>query len=281
MQKYSVLMSVYNKVEVEHLNLSVRSMIVQTVKPEQIVLVLDGPINHNLQAVIHEFEQDYPELFTIVVLSKNHGLAYALNAGIAVCRNELIARMDSDDYSLPNRCEKQLDVFLSNPNLSLLGTGSMSFSNTVDETLPQVQKRPKNLIEIKRALRRNSPFSHPSVMYKKSAVMACGGYDSTLRRRQDYDLFAKMVLSMGYEAMNLEEPLICFRVGEDYISRNKNKESCHFRIDVQRKIYRRKECSLADFLYIWLAMNVSMILPDKVYWCVYKMIKTRKTGGRK
>ena len=116
---YSVLMSVYDKEKPEYLKQSIESMLNQTVKPEQFVVVEDGALNKSLSDIIDKYKADFNELFTIVKLQVNGGLGNALNQGLKACRNELVARMDSDDISLPRRCEKELKLFLDNPELSI------------------------------------------------------------------------------------------------------------------------------------------------------------------
>ena len=276
MNQYSVLMSVYKNVKKEELELSISSMLCQTVTPEQVVIVIDGPISTELRKVINQFLERYSDIFTIVDLPVNQGLAYALNMGLEQCRNELVARMDSDDFSLPERCEKQLNEFEKDSDLVLLGTMTQNFIDVPENIQPFIKKRPTQFGEIKKALRRNSPFSHPTIMYKKSKVLACGGYDPKLRRRQDYDLFSKMVNSKSYKAKNLQEVLLLFRADENYIIRNKNKESCKNRIEVQKRIYKRKECSFIDYIYIVCAMLVSMILPTNIYRKFYYAIKSKE-----
>jgi glycosyltransferase involved in cell wall biosynthesis len=276
MEKYSVLMSAYAKVIPEELIISIKSMLDQTVKPDQFILIWDGPVSEELQNVAKQFDEQNPGLFTIIQLPENHGLAYALNIGIEASRNELIARMDSDDFSDPTRCEKQLKAFEADPELALLGTCVHNFKGTVNNIIPLNKTRPLDNEGIKQKLRRFSPFAHPSVMYKKSAVQACGGYDPELRRRQDYDLFSKMVNSHGYKAANLEEKLLYFRAEDGFVSRNKNRESCQSRIDVQKRIYKRGECSLVDFVYIWCAMKASIYLPSGMYEKLYSRIKATK-----
>ena len=280
MDKYSVLMSVYDKVKEEELELSISSMMNQTIVPEQFVIVFDGPVSDNIRRVINKFVDLYPEVFTIVEIPINQGLAYALNVGLKQCRNELIARMDSDDYSLPKRCEKQLNEFEKDSDLVILGTMTQNFINVPENIQPLIKKRPTEFNEIKKALRRNSPFAHPSVMYKKSKVLACGGYDPELRRRQDYDLFSKMVNGEGNKAKNLSEVLLLFRTEENYFIRNKSKESCTARLIVQKRIYKRKECTFIDYMYIKCAMVASMLLPTEIYKKVLLMIKTKSDFTR-
>ena len=121
MEKYSVLMSLYVKEQPEYLRLAIDSMINQTVAPDEIVIVEDGPLNDELYRVIDDYTQQYPDIFNIVVNERNLGLGLALNEGLEVCKNELVARMDTDDISKPERCEKQLRIFEENPDLSIVG----------------------------------------------------------------------------------------------------------------------------------------------------------------
>ncbi len=274
MDNYSVLMSVYDKVVPEELDVSIGSMVNQTVAPEQFVIVWDGQVRQQLREIVRKYQIQHPDLFTFVQLERNMGLAYALNAGLEVCRNELVARMDSDDYSVSTRCEKQLLAFDKNPDLALLGTLVQNFVGAPDNIVGTAKTRPIDLESIKKVIRRYSPFSHPSVMYRKSIVAAVGSYDSQLRRRQDFDLFSRIVNS-GYVAENLNEVLLLFRADENYHTRNKNKESCKSRIIVQKKIYKRGHCSLSDYLFIWFSMKISMIMPARLYKTLSIILKKR------
>lgn len=109
--KYTVLMSVYYKEKPEYLSLSIESMLNQTVKPDEFIIVKDGPLTTELDEVINNFVTAYPKMFNIIVNETNLGLGPALAKGIENSKNELIARMDSDDYVVSTRCEKQLEKF--------------------------------------------------------------------------------------------------------------------------------------------------------------------------
>ena len=276
MSSYSFLMSVYKKEDAESLRLSINSMLGQTLPPEQIVLVKDGALTDELEKVIQEYSFSHAEIFTVVGYPENKGLAYALNYGLEHCRNELVARMDSDDYSVESRCEKQVAEFEQDEDLVLVGTYMRYFEGTVDSLSEEIRSYPADDVEIKKALRRYSPFSHPSVMFKKSEVLGCGGYDASLRRRQDIDLFSRLIVHNGKKAKNIKEPLLLFRRDESYYKRNKNIESCNNRIAVQRKIYKRGECRLSDYLYVWFVMTVSKIIPNRLYSVIYSKLKNKK-----
>lgn len=119
-QNYSVLMSVYSKEKAKYLRESIDSMLNQTVPPQDFVVVCDGILGDELYQVIYEKKQQQSECFQIVQLPENRGLGEALKEGLAYCRNELVARMDSDDISAPKRCEWQLNAF-KEKNVSIVG----------------------------------------------------------------------------------------------------------------------------------------------------------------
>ena len=109
-KNYSVLMSVYNKEKPDNLNLSVASVLNQTIPPEQFVIVCDGFLGDELNNVLARFTEQYPKLFWIEQLQENKGLGVALNIGLKLCHNDIVARMDSDDISRPDRCERQFRI---------------------------------------------------------------------------------------------------------------------------------------------------------------------------
>lgn len=272
MENYSVLMSIYAKVRPEELKLSLDSMICQSFSPNQIVLVLDGPIGDTLLSLIKNYETANLGLFDVIQLPTNMGLAYALNVGLANCKNDLIARMDSDDYSTKDRCLISVRHFENDDELKLLGVGEKHFVDNIDNIVREIGVD-YEMEEIKTIMRRNDPFSHPGVMFRKSAVLECGGYDSALRRRQDYDLFSKMVNGYNFKSKIISDKLLYFRSDREYWRRNKNWQSCKMRIAVQNRIYKRGECNMLDLLYVTIAMMISFVIPTYFYEKLYKLIK--------
>lgn len=260
MLKYSVLMSVYAKDNPEYLKVSIESMLNQTVKPEQFVIVLDGPIPRKIADIIEQYGQN-EQLFTIVPLKVNFGLGKALDVGMKYCRNELIARMDADDISLPERCEKQLNLFSQNNTLVICGTNIDEFFSN-PEYIETIRKVPSTYNEIVKFIRRRQPFNHPTVMYKKSEIIRCGGYGN-LRRKQDLDLFSRMI-NMGCYALNIDESLLKFRADEDNYKRRKSWSYVKSTIAVARLNYQRGYCSIIDFMYILVGQIVLFLLPIKI-----------------
>lgn len=213
---YSVLMSVYVNERKEYLEQAIYSIMTQTIPPNDFVIVCDGPLTSELDAVITGLSNQNPDVFQILRLEKNQGLGKALNAGIKLCRNELVARMDSDDISRPYRCEKELEIFAQCPEVSIVGSAVEEFSVSPDH-VEAMRIVPENNEDIIRFAKMRCPFNHPSVMFKKSDVINVGNY-ATTRCAQDYYLWVKMLMA-GYQGYNVQEPLVWMRVTDNLFKR--------------------------------------------------------------
>lgn len=255
--KYSVLMSVYAKDNPEYLQISIDSMLNQTVAPEQVVLVIDGPVPAELESVINKCSSN-EELFTVVRLEKNEGLGHALNIGLRHCRNELAARMDADDISLPERCEKELRCFQKDRRLDICGCNLDEFLGSPENILTS-RIVPSDYAQIKRFMRRRQAFNHPTVIYKKSAVLAAGGYQP-LKRKEDFDLFSRMLAADAY-AINLKESLYLYRVDKDNYKRRKSWDNFKSAVCVYWKHLKREGCSVLDFVFMSSAELVFFLAP--------------------
>lgn len=172
--QYSVLMSVYYKEKPEYLKQAIESILCQTVKPDDFVLVCDGPLNLELDAVIAAKQQEMGDTLNVVRLVKNCGLGNALNEGIKHCKNELVARMDSDDISVMDRCQKQVELFEKNPELDITSGALLEFVTSPDQ-ITGGRTIPCNNDEIIHYSPERCPFNHPCVMFKKVQLSA-GGY---------------------------------------------------------------------------------------------------------
>lgn len=268
-----MLMSVYKKDTPEHLRESIESMLGQTVLCEQFVIVQDGPLGEELESVIKEYATAQPELFTVVPLEQNIGLGRALDEGLKMCRNNLVARMDADDISLADRCEKLLKLFEQNPKLGLAGTNIDEFYDD-PEHIVSSRVVPSDYDSIRKFIRRRSPFNHPTVMFRKSEVLRCGGYGQ-MRRKQDYDLFSRMI-NMDCYALNINESLLLFRSNEGNYKRRKSWEYCKSYIDVQKANYKRGYCSLWDLTVVTAGQTFMYIAPMGVMkWVSDRFLRKR------
>lgn len=271
--KYSVLMSVYYKEKPEYLIKSLKSMLAQTILPDQIVLVKDGPLTEELDLALEECIKAKPEIFEIVSLEKNGGLGNALNVGLAHCKNELVARMDSDDISMPTRCEKQLKEFVNDEKLDIVGTQINEF---IEDPNCVISARvvPSSHEEIIKFAKRRSPFNHPTVMYRKSVVLKNDGY-ATSGRKEDLELFVKM-LNNGARAKNIDEALLLYRSNKDNLKRRKSYKNCKEYISIMRKFYKKKYCSLWDYLYVCFGQMIFFLMPTFIVKFINNKILRKK-----
>lgn len=261
-KKYSVLMSLYKKENPEYLRLAIGSMLNQTVAPDEIVLVEDGPLTDELYAVLDE----YPMLHRIKN-ETNLGLGLALNVGLKECRNELVARMDTDDCSKPDRCEKQLQRFLEKPYLAIVGSHIDEF---IGETSNVISQRivPTTSEEIYKFAKKRSAFNHPTVMYSKTAVFENNGY-ADLKRNQDVDLFGRMQFK-GYKAENIDEALLWFRSSDELAKRRKSWQNTWSYIATIRKFWKMGYSSFADYAIVGIAQTGMYLMPIKLQNYIYK-----------
>ena len=215
-ENYSVLMSVYYKENSEYLKQAIESIQAQTFPTDDFVLVCDGPLNQELDSVIKKKQQEMKNILNVVRLKKNAGLGNALNKGIQQCKNELVARMDSDDISYPDRCEKQLMVFNTYPEISVC-SGIVEEFATNPKVVESRRVPPETQEEIREFAKVRNPFNHPCVMYKKPDVEAVGSYKD-FYLLEDYYLWVRMIMA-GYQGYNLQEPLLHMRAGTDMYMR--------------------------------------------------------------
>ena len=258
MPDYSVLMSVYHKEKPEYLIEAIESMLKQTIPPEQFVIVEDGPLTDELNDVIDKYKNEQKELFTIIKLKENKGLGVALDKGINACRNELIARMDSDDISIKSRCERQLELFEKDSELAIISGNINEFIDSPSNVI-SMRSVPEKQNDIKRQMRTRSAFNHPAVMYKKTEVIRCGGYGK-LKRKQDHDLFSRMI-NMGCKAYNIQDVILLFRADKNNLKRRKSYVNCKSYVVAQWNILRRGHCSIVDFIYVVLAQMFFYVAP--------------------
>lgn len=207
--EYSVLMSVYAKENAAFLASAIESMLRQSCPPTQFVLVCDGPLTPALDNVIESFTAAQPALFSVLRLPENKGLGIALQEGLAVCNCEFVARMDSDDISLPLRVEHQLSAMSADPGLDVIGGQIAEFADSPSEILCY-RKVSVSSEDVRRAAISRNPMNHMTVLFRKSSVLAAGGYKD-LKGFEDYYLWGRM-LAAGYRLANLPEICVLARV---------------------------------------------------------------------
>lgn len=228
---FSLLLPVYGGDRAAFLAESFRSSVHdQELRPDQVVLVQDGPVSAALAARIAELIAGSPVPVDHVVLPKNRGLAIALTQGLAHCSYDVIARMDADDIALPQRFARQLPVIAA--GYDLVGTGMYEFDATGRTVFTRTPITGSE--EIAKAAALHDPFNHPTVVYRKQAVLDAGGYQD-LPLMEDYWLFARMIAA-GARVENVPEPLVKYRVDAGAYARRGGKQLFRSELRLQRRL---------------------------------------------
>lgn len=273
MRKYSVLMSVYYKEKPEWLKISIDSMLSQTVKPDEFVIVKDGVLSKELDDVILSYIKNYPYLFKIVAMRENVGLGPALACGVNACKNEIIIRMDSDDYSIPERCEKLLKKLDENPECDVIGSYEAEFEESIDNIVA-IHRVPEHVLEVSTFMRKRCALLHPTVLYKKSSVIKCGNYKS-VKLYEDYDLFMRMIVGENMKGCNIPENLYYIRINDAFFKRRGGWSYMKTVLKFKFKQYKSKNISLSDFIISAGGQALVCLMPNSVRKRFYLKILRR------
>ncbi|WP_270706321.1 sugar transferase [Clostridium fessum] len=215
-EKYSVLMSLYKKEDAGNFKTSINSMIDQTLPPDEIVLVEDGALTKELYDAVNEIKKAHPGLITSVINKQNMGLGISLQRGTEMARNEIIARMDTDDIANIERCEKQLKFLNEHKDVSIVGGQIEEFIGDVSNVVGR-REVPLTDEELKRYIRKRCPFNHMTVMFRKSDILDVGNYQDWFWN-EDYYLWIRLLL-FGKKFANLPDTLVKVRTGNEVYQR--------------------------------------------------------------
>jgi glycosyltransferase involved in cell wall biosynthesis len=272
-EPFSLLVPVYHGDRPDYLRRAFRSAVDdQTVRPDEVVIVRDGPVGDELARCLSELQASSPAPVTLVPLERNGGLGPALDHGLAASRFDIIARQDADDVSMPHRFEVELPLM---ENADIVGSGLLEFVTDTGETIGQ-RVPPTDPAQIQRYARMHDPFNHPTVVYRKTAVLAAGGYGD-LPLMEDYALFARMLMG-GARAVNVPEPLVFYRVGEAAFKRRGGRELLRSELRLQREFRRMGFTSRPQYVRNVLIRGGYRLVP---WWCrraVYRPVLSRRRG---
>ena len=210
----SIIMSTY-KEEENLLRESIESLLNQTYKDFEFIIILDFPDNNLHKRIIEEYSK-IDNRIRFFVNEKNLGLTGSLNRGLSLAKGEYIARMDADDISLPYRLERQLEYIKKN-QYDLIG----GITQMIDEdgnSIYSIQKVPTDFNKIKKALRYGQCIAHPTWLGKKEVFDCLNGYRN-IPLCEDFDFTLRVVLN-GFKISNLNETVLKYRMTKNSISRN-------------------------------------------------------------
>lgn len=273
MEAYSVLMSVYGKANPESFDVALNSMLEQTVPTDDFVLVCDGPLTLELDAVVEKYRARYPGVMQVVRLEENVGIGAAANAGLAHCKNDLVAKMDADDIAVPTRCAWQLERFAQQPDLTVLGGFISEFDQTPEAPIT-LREVPLENGAIRTFARRRQPFNNTTVMYRRQAVLRVGGYRS-LRRCEDFDLYIRL-LHAGYYGENLDRVLVHVRVDQGALGRRGSWSTLKGCADSRWKSHKIGYASLWDVCVCVGGELLIILCPSFIKSFIYRRFLRKK-----
>lgn len=273
--EFSLLLSTYGGDDPGYLRAAFESTVVdQTRPPAEVVLVQDGPVPEALADTIRDLVATSPVPVKHVEIERNLGLGPALDRGLEACSHEIVARMDADDVSRPDRFEKQLP--LVEAGADIVGSGLLEFGESVDEVVGR-RTPPTDPAEIRRVIRFRDPFNHPTVVYRRSAVRAVGGY-TDMALMEDYLLFTRMVES-GARPANVAEPLVYYRVGAGAYARRGGRELLRSELALQRRFRDLGITTRGQYLRNVAVRGGYRLVPEAVRKVAYRRLLANRSGS--
>ena len=263
--EFSVLMTVYDKEKPYNLRKSLLTSYQQTIKPTEIILVCDGELTQELYDEIERIKSEIP-ILKVYQLDTNVGSGPASRFGVEKCNTELIARMDSDDYSVETRFEKQIKAFEENPNLIMVGTNILE-KNTEFTALKTV---PKKTEEIREYSKFRNPFNNPSSMMKKEYILKVGNYRK-FRYLEDYDLTMRLIHdNPTKDFLNIQEPLVVMQTDDSSYLRRGGLLYVKTEFFLQVDFYKRGYLTKLELCRNIFIRNIVRVMPNSVRKLIYK-----------
>ena len=263
--EFSVLMTVYDKEKPYNLRKSLLTSYQQTIKPTEIILVCDGELTQELYDEIERIKSEI-SILKVYQLDTNVGSGPASRFGVEKCNTELIARMDSDDYSVETRFEKQIKAFEENPNLVMVGTNILE-KNTEFTALKTV---PKKTEEIREYSKFRNPFNNPSSMMKKEYILKVGNYRK-FRYLEDYDLTMRLIHdNPTKDFLNIQEPLVVMQTDDSSYLRRGGLLYVKTEFFLQVDFYKRGYLTKLELCRNIFVRNIVRVMPNSVRKLIYK-----------
>lgn len=272
MAELSVLMSIYIKEKPEYVRQCFDSLLAQTVQADEWVVVEDGPLTDEMYELLDRYQAEHPGLIRRLPQEQNQGLGIALQIGVPQCRNELIARMDTDDIARPDRFEKQLAEFKKNPDLDILGSHIDEFEETPDKIVAR-RMVPLTDADIKRYQRKRDGFNHMTVMYKKKAVLDAGNYQPCPLMEDTY-LWVRMMKN-GVTCMNIDEALVHARIGANMYARRGGFAYFKKYKKAMKMVYDTGYISWWDYFTVIVVQFCVALVPGKLRGWIFKKLLHR------
>jgi glycosyltransferase involved in cell wall biosynthesis len=275
MMPFSLTLSVYKNDNPEYFEIAINSILNQSIPPDEIVLTIDGPIPDILDNIINIYKSKI-QCLNIIRLSQNRGLGIAHQIGVEHCTNSLIAMMDSDDISVPDRFEKQLKYFEKNKDVDVIGGYISEFIDNIENTVG-IRNVPLNDVDIKKYLKKRCPLNHMTVMFKKESVLKSGSYQDWYFN-EDYYLWCRMLLN-GCKFGNIPAVLVYVRVGNDMYKRRGGWRYFRSEAKLQLFMLNNKIINVYEYLInILIRFIIQIIMPNRVRGFIFRNLMRIKNN---
>ena len=265
MVKFSVVMSVYYKDSASAFTEAVNSLLNQSLLPDEIIIVMDGPVPRNLDKLIEKLSKN--KIIRIIKLKLNCGAGKSKDEGIKKAKYPLIAIMDSDDISIAERFRLQIERF-GNDKVDVVGGWIEEFDRNIGD-LQLVRKVPLDPKDIIPYSKWRNPTNHVSLMFKKEAYNKAGGY-SSMRTCEDWDLVIRMI-SNGIIIANIPKILVRVRAGNAMLKRRGSLSHFKDEIALFYNMYLVKHINLFQFFANILLRTGAHCIPSRLTYLYYKL----------
>ena len=269
-ERFSVLMAVYAKEKPDFFDLALKSNLdYQSRKPDEFVLVCDGPLTRDLDSIIENYERKYPDCFKIYRLEKNQGLGNALNFGLNKCSYEIVLRSDSDDVCDKNRFAIQVEFMEKNPDIAICSSYIDEFDS--DWTKPFEKKTlPLTHEELFNMAKFRNPINHMAAAFRKNIIVDIGSYHH-IPYVEDYELWVRALIN-GYHIANIGQVLVHARVGNGMISRRGNREYIKSWEQLSRYMLSNNMITIFQYYKNIISVRGFIYMPSSVKKVVYKLL---------
>ncbi len=273
--KFSVCTSVYKNDQPKFVRVALDSMLDnQSVKPDEIVLVQDGPVPYELSRLLLEYKDKYGDLMNIIKLEKNGGLGNALKLGVENAKYEIIARMDSDDICLPDRFEKQLTYLNSHPECDIVGGQMTEFIDCPDNIIGR-REVPLTNDDIYQYMKSRCALNHVTVMFRKDAVLKAGNYQDWFWN-EDYYLWVRMMMA-GCNFANIPNVTVNVRSGADQYARRGGKKYFDSEIGIKKLMLDNGMISKKEYYINYVErFIIQRMMPNSVRGWVFRTFARNK-----
>lgn len=273
--QFSIITSVYKNDKPEFIRVALDSMLKeQTVKPDEIVLVQDGPVPYETSRLLIEYLDKYRGKINIIKLEENKGLGNALMLGVEYAKYDIVARMDSDDICATDRFEKQLAYLDAHPECDIVGGQITEFIDTPDNIVG-MRNVPCDNDAIYHYMRSRCALNHPTVMFRKKAVLDAGNYKDWFWN-EDYYMWIRM-MERGCVFANLPDVLVNMRSGLDQYGRRGGMKYFKSEVGIKKLMLEKGMITRKEYIVNYIQrFIIQLMLPSSVRGWVFRTFARKR-----